>query len=109
MTIEFGQLAVRIEKQVQYELLPAIPDFEGKSVDACSLKLTNSAALDLPGEVLRVDDIIQILVEARVTGVGHLVDERTGNLVRLQTAKPIDARLVPYNPDYDNGIVRVDT
>lgn len=88
------------------EVIPPIPAFEGKVVDTCSLKLANSAALDLPGVVLRVDDIIQILVEARVTGVHHVVDERTGNLVRLQTARPIDARLEPFNPDYDDGVIR---
>ena len=88
------------------ELLPEIPAFEGKPVDACSLKLTNSAALDLPGVVLKVDDIIQIVVEARVTGVNHIVHEASGRLVRLQTARPIDARLEPYNPDYDDGVSR---
>ena len=105
MTIE---LADNLTLADNLEILPPIPAFEGKVVDACSLKLLPSAALDLPGVVLRVDDIIQIVVEARVTGVGHVVDERTGNLVRLQTAKPFDARIEPYNPDYDNGVVRDD-
>lgn len=88
------------------EVLPAIPAFEGKDVDACSLKLANSSLLDISGVVLHVDDIIKVVVEARVTGIHHVVHEPSGNLVRLQTARPIDARIEPFNPDYDNGVIR---
>lgn len=90
------------------EVVPAIPAFEGKPVDSCLLKLVNSPNLDLSGVVLHVDDIIKIVVEARVVGVNHVVHEPTGTLVRLQTAKPIDAHIEPFNPEYDNGVIRDD-
>lgn len=88
------------------ELLPVIPPFEGLDVHATSLKIVNSAALDLPDVVLRVDDIIHILVEARVMSVNHIVHEASGRLVRMQTAKPLEAKLVPFAEGEDDGVIR---
>lgn len=89
--------------------LPAIPMFEGKPVEATRLKVTTMArsGLDIDA-VLHMDDIIHVVVEARVSGVSHQVNEATGSLVRHQTAKVITAQLVPWdldNPD-DQGVLR---
>lgn len=85
---------------------PAVPVFEGAAVEATRLKIANSAVLDLPDVVLHVDDVVQVMVECRVTSVTHMVDEKSGRLLRVQVAKPYDARVVPFNPTYDNGIDR---
>lgn len=86
--------------------VPLIPPFEGKDVDGTALKIANSSILDLTDVVLGVDDIIQIVVEARVNSVNHVVHEPTGRLVRLHTAKAMSATLKPFNPDYDDGVDR---
>lgn len=85
--------------------IPLFPTFEGKDVHASALKIANSAVLELTDVVLAMDDIIQIVVEARVNGIDHRVHEASGSLVRVHTAKALNARLVPFNEDYDNGVV----
>lgn len=89
--------------------VPIVPVFEGKLVDATALKIANSSVLDLTDVVLAVDDVIKIEVEARVVGVNHVVHEPTGRLIRVHTAKAYDARLVPFNPQYDEGVDRADS
>ena len=88
------------------EIVRPVPLFEGAEVEATRLKIANSAVLDLPDVVLHVDDVVQVLVECRVTSVTHSVDERSGRLLRVQIAKPYNAQVVPFNPDYDNGVDR---
>jgi hypothetical protein len=85
---------------------PLIPLFEGAAVEATRLKIANSAVLDLPDEVLHVDDVIQILVEARVTQVSHTIHEASGKMIRQQVAKPYRVTLIPFNPNYDTGVDR---
>lgn len=85
--------------------VPAIPFFEGKPVDASALRITSSNVLDLHDAVLHVDDIVQIVVEARVNDVGFKVHEPTGRLVRVHSAKAINAYIKPYG-DEDDGVVR---
>lgn len=87
-------------------LQPLVPLFEGKVVDATALKIANSSVLDLTDVVLGVDDVIRIEVEAKVVSVNHVVHEPTGRLIRVHTAKAFDARLMPFNPNYDDGIDR---
>lgn len=84
--------------------VPLLPMFEGKHVDGSALKITSSAFLELGETVLGVDDIVQIVVEARVNDVAFKVHEPTGRLFRIHTAKALNARLQPYNPAYDEGI-----
>lgn len=88
------------------EVVPLVPLFEGAEVAATRLKIANSAVLDLPDVVLHVDDVVQVLVECRVTSVTHTVEERSGQLLRVQIAKPYQASVVPFNPAYDNGVDR---
>ena len=88
------------------EPIPSIPVFEGAAVEATRLKIANSAVLDLPDQLLHVDDVVQVLVDCKVTSVTHMVDPSSGKLLRVQVAKPYDARVVPYNPSYDNGVDR---
>jgi hypothetical protein len=88
---------------------PPIPMFEGKPVSACKLRITSTASLDVGDQVLKVDDIIRITVDARVSQVHHNVNERTGDLERVQTAKALSVEITPWNPDdpNDTGVFRV--
>jgi hypothetical protein len=87
---------------------PPIPDFEGKPVALTKVKIASAGALDASDAVLRVDDIVRLVVEARVIQVHHNVNDRTGHLERLQTIKPIAVEIAPWNPEdpSDNGIFR---
>lgn len=81
--------------------------FEGKPVEGARLKVsTATQGLDVD-VVLRMDDIVRLVIEARVSGVDHKVNERTGALIRHQSIKVIAAELAPWdpaNPD-DNGVL----
>jgi hypothetical protein len=87
-----------------------IPTFEGKLVHSTSLRLASTTGLDIEDRVLKVDDIIHVLVDARVSQVNHIVDERTGKMERVQSAKVLDVTLVPWNPEdpEDEGVLRED-
>lgn len=88
--------------------VPEIPFFEGKPVDDIRLKVTSAnTGLEID-EVLRMDDIIRVVIEARVGQVDHKVNERTGSLTRNQTARVISAALIPWDPNdpNDRGVLR---
>lgn len=89
---------------------PPVPLFEGKLVHSTSLRLASATGLDIEDRVLKVDDIIHVLVDARVSQVNHVVDERTGKMQRVQSAKVLDVTLVPWNPEDpdDEGVLRED-
>lgn len=90
-------------------MVAPVPMFEGKPVATTKLKLTSTAGLDVNNMVLKVDDIIRIVVDARVSQVHHNVNERTGDLERVQTAKALTVEITPWNPDdpNDTGVFRV--
>lgn len=86
-----------------------IPAFEGRPVDATSVRVSGSAPLeDLGDAVLSIDDRVQLVATYTVVGVHHQVDKQTGNLIRVQTIKPVEMHLMPFDesdPD-DDGIIR---
>lgn len=82
--------------------------FEGKPVEATTLKVSSpTAGLEIDA-VLRMDDIVRVVVEARVSQVNHQVNERTGALIRHQSAKVISAELIPWDDTdpNDTGVLR---
>lgn len=86
-----------------------IPQFEGRPVDHTMVKVRGAVPLDdLNDVVLGMDDCVQMISTFRVVGVDHTVDEKTGNLVRLQTLKPVEMALHPFdaNDPNDEGIIR---
>lgn len=85
-----------------------IPDFEGQPVSTSKMKIISAAALEVDGAAFRIDDIVRVVVEARVSQVHHNVNERTGNLERVHTARPLTVEVAPWNPEdpADFGIVR---
>ena len=88
---------------------PDIPFFEGKPVTTTKLKVTSTAGLDIENRVLKTDDIIRIVVEARVAGVNHVVNERSGEMERVHTAKALTVEITPWNSSdpEDTGVFRV--
>lgn len=86
-----------------------IPAFEGHPVEGTLVKMSGSAPLDdLDGTVIGVDDVVQMISQFRCTGVYHRVDDKSGNLVRVQVLKPIEMALAPIDPNdpNDTGIMR---
>lgn len=82
-----------------------IPLYEGKEVADTKLRVGSTIGLDIGGAVLKVDDIVRIVVEGRVTSVNHVVNEKTGELVRVQSVKAIDAEIAPWTDD-DSGVMQ---
>lgn len=86
---------------------PDIPEFEGKSVHATALRIMSGGNLDIDDRVLRTDQIVRVVIEGRVNGIHHKVNEKTGELERIQTVKAMDVSFVPWdptNPD-DTGVL----
>lgn len=86
-----------------------IPHFEGTPVDGTRIKVSGTVPVDdLADQVVRVDDIVNTMVQFRVVGVDHVVDDRTGNLIRVQRLKPVEMNLFPLDPNdpNDDGIIR---
>lgn len=86
-----------------------IPSFEGRPVEGVTVKVSGSAPLeDLNDTVLSIDDRVQLVAVYTVTGVHHQVDKATGNLIRVQTIKPAEMHLLPFNENdpNDDGVIR---
>lgn len=74
------------------------PQFEGQEVQEVRAKLSSVADLDLGDDKpLRIDQSMRLVVTARVARVDHLVDEKSGNLVRQHTLKVTDAIEVDWD------------
>jgi hypothetical protein len=86
-----------------------LPAFEGRPVNGVQIKVSGSAPLDdIAGLPLGIDDRVQMLSIYTVTGVHHSVDPKTGDLIRVQTLKPVEMHLMPFdeNDPADDGIIR---
>lgn len=86
-----------------------IPAFEGRPVDHAVVKMSGTAPLDDLCDIpLSIDDCVQMISMFRVIGVDHKVDEKTGQLVRVQILKPVETALHPLDPSdpSDDGIIR---
>lgn len=82
-----------------------IPRFEGKEVATTKLVIGSARNLDIDDRVLRTDAIVRVAIEGRVTGVHHRVNERTGELERIQTVKAIDVEFLPWQEGEDDGVL----
>lgn len=85
-----------------------IPNFEGKDVATTRVVIGSTATLDFDQVVVRHDDLVRVIVEARVVGIGHQVNPVTGQLERIQRLKPVEAALTPWDPadPTDGGVFR---
>lgn len=78
-----------------------LPDFEGQTVHATRVKLSSVGKLEAGDQVSRIDDTVRMYVEGKVVRVEHVVDEPSGELMRIHTIKVIDAVQLPW--DFDTG------
>lgn len=86
-----------------------IPDFEGTPVSSTAIKMSGALTLDdLEGEVIHMDDVVQLISQYRCVGVHHTVNDKTGEVTRVQVLRPLVSVLHPIDtsdPD-DIGILR---
>lgn len=68
-----------------------IPMFEGQPVEFAKAKVTSATGLETGDRVWKIDDIVTLVIECRVTGVDHPVNQTTGKLERIHKLKAIDA------------------
>lgn len=73
-----------------------LPSFEGETVHGLRAKLTSTTNLELGEDSHRLDETTRMLVTGRVTRVDHVVDERSGQLMRVETFKVVEAVEVPW-------------
>jgi hypothetical protein len=88
---------------------PPIPSFEGRKVDAASVRIAGTMPTDdLPEMTVSVDDRVRLVGEYKVVGVRHYADPKTGDLIREQVLKPVFLDRIPWNSDdpEDDGIIR---
>lgn len=71
--------------------------FEGEQVHGLRAKLTSATNLELSEDPHRLDETVRMLVTGRVTRVDHVVDERSGQLMRVETFKVVEAVEVPWD------------
>ena len=71
-----------------------IPLCEGKEVQNAKIKIGSTLHLDVNDLVVGLDDIVEMKVTVRVTGINHTVNENTGLIDRVQTCRPIDVEIV---------------
>lgn len=88
---------------------PPIPSFEGRRVDAVSIRIAGTMPTDeLPAMTVSVDDRVRLVGEYKVVAVRHYADPKTGDLVREQVLKPILVDTLPWDATdpTDDGIIR---
>lgn len=78
-----------------------LPMFEGEAVHRLRAKLTSTNGLELSEDHHRLDQTIAMVVTGRVVRVDHVVDERTGNLVRVETFKVVEATEIGWDDASD--------
>lgn len=81
----------------QEDKAPSLPNFEGEPVHGLRAKLTSTTNLELGEAHHRLDETVRMLVTGRVTRVDHVVDERSGQLLRVETFKVVEAIEVPWD------------
>ncbi len=75
-----------------------LPDFEGLPVELTRLRLISASDLELSDDPMRIDDVVRLYVEGRVTRVEHVVADN-GKIKRVHTVKVVDAITLPWDFD----------
>jgi len=90
------------------EPTPAIPQFEGMPVSRAEVKISGLPTLTTEMPVFSVDDRVRLVVETKCIGVRHVVDPKTGDVVRQQILTVTDAETCPWEVDnpHDDGVIR---
>jgi len=87
---------------IQYEqrdgaLGSTLPQFEGKDVEYTGAKITSVGSLEIDDAVWPVDHYVRMVVECRVVGIDHKVNEKTGKLGRVHVLKAIDSKVIDWD------------
>lgn len=75
----------------------SLPQFEGEEVRELKAKLTSTTGLELSDTHHRMDQTIAMVVTGRVVRVDHVADERSGNLIRVETFKIVEATEIDWD------------
>lgn len=86
-----------------------MPAFEGRVVAGSSVKLSGALpASELDGQVLGVDDVVYMFATFRCIGVRHTVNEKSGEIIREHTLRPVEMVLAPTDPnDPESAFLRI--
>lgn len=79
-----------------------IPAFEGNSVAGTKAQITSVSALEIADKVFKLDEIVKIVVEARVQNIQHKVNQTSGKLERVHTLKAVDVVVLDWEMDLDD-------
>jgi hypothetical protein len=74
-----------------------LPTFEGEQVRGMRARLTSTSGLELGEEPHRIDQTVRLLVTGRVVRVDHVVEDKTGYLIRVETFKVVEAVEVDWD------------
>lgn len=88
---DFGAVAAQSE----------VPKFEGNEVAGTKAQITSVSALEIGDKVFGLDEVVKIVVEARVQNIQHKVDQASGKLYRVHTLKAADVVVVDWDMDLD--------
>lgn len=73
-----------------------VPKFEGHEIGLTTAKIASASVL-LEDRVLSVDDVITLNVKVRCVGIGHDVDDKTGQLARVHKLKVLDVDFAKWD------------
>lgn len=74
-----------------------LPKFEGKEVGFTGAKITSVGSLEIEDAIWPVDHYVRMVVECRVVGIDHKVNEKTGLLGRVHVLKAIDSQVIAWD------------
>lgn len=77
-----------------------IPRFEGEEVQFTKAKITSVSGLEIGDRVFRMDQVVRMVVEARVVGIDHKVNH-DGKLERVHNMKALDSIVIDWNADLE--------
>lgn len=77
-----------------------IPRFEGEEVAFTKATIKSVSGLEVGDQVFRMDQVVRMVVEARVVGIDHKVNTE-GKLERVHNMKALDSIVIDWNADLD--------
>lgn len=75
--------------------------FDDYQVVGTAAKITSVGNLELGGAVFKVGDMVKVVLEARVSGVDHVLDKTEQYLTRRHKLAAMDVAVVDWNIDLD--------
>lgn len=83
-----------------------IPAFEGHIVHGTAVKMSGAIPMDnLDDVIIGQDDVVQVIAQFKCVGVNHHANGK-GELIRIQTLRPVGMALEPFEVGRDDGVLR---